>query len=112
MFEYNCAKANLEKAIGRNIVENQITLDLDKDKLKAENEKLKREEQKAINEDKALRKEDIKNQKSKRKRKTVTINLDENNAGIKEISANNKNPDPDLTKGISVKKSKTKKNKK
>lgn len=112
LFEYNCAKANLEKAIGRNIVENQITLDLDKDKLKAENEKLKREEQQAINEDKALRKEDIKNQKSKRKRKTVTINLDENNAGIKEISANNKNPDPDLTKGISVKKSKTKKNKK
>lgn len=112
LFEYNCAKANLEKAIGRNIVENQITLDLDKDKLKAENEKLKREEQQAIDEDKALRKEDIKNQKSKRKRKTVTIDLDENNAGIKEISANNKNPDPDLAKGISVKKSKTRKNNK
>lgn len=58
LFEYNCARADLEKAIGKNIVENQITLDLDKDKLKAENKKLKEEERKAIEEDKALKKQE------------------------------------------------------
>lgn len=107
LYEYNCAKANLERAIGRNIVENQITLDLDKDKLKAENEKLKRQNQQAVDEDKALRKIDSKAQKAqKKKRKSVTINLGENNAGIKEISANDKNIDPDVVKKVSRKEKK------
>lgn len=110
LFEYNCAKANLEKAIGKNIVENQISLDLNKDKLKTENEKLKRQNQQAVDEDKALRKIDSKAQRAKnsKKRKTVTINLNENNAGIKEISANEKNVDPDTVKNISRKAKKNK----
>ena len=58
LFEYNCAKANLEKAIGKNIVENQITLDLDKDKLKEENKKLKEQEKQAKKEDKEVKKQE------------------------------------------------------
>lgn len=74
LYEYNSARANLEKAIGRNIVENQITLDLNKDKLKAENKKLKEEEKKLREEDKALQKQDAIAQRE----------IDEN---IKEITA-------------------------
>ncbi len=85
LYEYNCAKANLEKAIGRNIVENQITLDLDKDKLKAENKQLKEQEKLAREEDKALQKEDKKNLKPKRRKVVV---LGQNNAEIREIGAN------------------------
>ncbi|MCD8378569.1 MAG: TolC family protein [Candidatus Gastranaerophilales bacterium] len=58
LYEYNTARANLEKAIGKNIVGNQITLDLDKKKLKAENKKLKEQQKQALEEDKALRKQD------------------------------------------------------
>jgi len=61
LYEYNTARANLEKAIGKNIVGNQITLDLDKKKMKAENKKLKEEQKKAAEEDKNLRKEDRQN---------------------------------------------------
>lgn len=85
LYEYNCAKANLEKAIGRNIVENQITLDLDKDKLKAENKRLKEQEKLAREEDKALQKEDKKNLRPKRRKVVV---LGQNNAEIREIGAN------------------------
>lgn len=51
LFEYSCARANLEKAIGRNIVENQISLDLEKEKekiltLDKKREKPKRAEKK------------------------------------------------------------------
>ena len=60
LFEFNCAKANLEKAIGKNIVENQITLDLDKDKLKEENKKLREQAKQAKEEDKILSKKDKK----------------------------------------------------
>ena len=60
MYEYNTARANLEKAIGKNIVGNQITLDLDKKKMKAENKKLKDDAKKAQQEDEALRKADKK----------------------------------------------------
>lgn len=60
LFEYNCARANLEKAIGKNIVENQISLDLDPEKLKAENKKLKEQQKLANEEDKKLRKQDKK----------------------------------------------------
>ncbi|MCM1264903.1 MAG: TolC family protein [Candidatus Gastranaerophilales bacterium] len=61
LYEYNCARANLEKAIGKNIVGNQISLDLDKKKLKEENKKLKQEEKQALEEEKILRKEDSQN---------------------------------------------------
>lgn len=61
LYEYNCARANLEKAIGKNIVGNQITLDLDKKKLKEENKKLKQQEKQAMEEDKALQKDDRQN---------------------------------------------------
>ncbi len=90
LFEYNCARANLEKAIGKNIVENQISLDLDKDKLNTENKKLKEQARQAAEEDKALRKADSANQKklNKKQRKTITIDLNDNNAGIKNITAN------------------------
>lgn len=88
LYEYNTAKANLEKAIGRNIVENQISLDLNKDKLKAENKKLKDKEKQAKAEDKALQKQDKKAQKKINRRKVVV--LGENNAGVKEIRANDK----------------------
>lgn len=60
LYEYNTARANLEKAIGKNIVGNQITLDLDKKKMKAENKKLKDDAKKAQQEDEALRKADKK----------------------------------------------------
>ena len=60
LYEYNTARANLEKAIGRNIVGNQITLELDKKKPKAENKKLKKEEKRLIQEDKNLRTEENK----------------------------------------------------
>ena len=63
LYEYNCARANLEKAIGKNIVENQISLDLDKNKLKTENKKLKEIEKQLKDEDKALQKQDSKAQK-------------------------------------------------
>ena len=88
LYEYNTAKANLEKAIGRNIVENQISLDLNKDKLKAENKKLKDKEKQAKAEDKALQKQDKKAQKKINRRKVVV--LGENNAGVKEIRENDK----------------------
>ena len=39
LYEYNTARATLEKAIGRNIAGCQITLDLNSKELKAENEK-------------------------------------------------------------------------
>ncbi len=58
LYEYNSAKANLEKSIGKNIVDNQITLDLDKEKLKAENKKLEEQAKKLKEEDKKLRKRD------------------------------------------------------
>ena len=64
LYEYNCARANLEKAIGKNIVENQISLNLDKDMLKAENKKLKEQEKLAKQEDKELRKKDSQVQKT------------------------------------------------
>lgn len=63
LYEYNCARANLEKSIGKNIVENQITLDLDKDKLKSENKKLKEKDKRLKQEDKELQKLDKKAQK-------------------------------------------------
>ena len=59
LYEYNCARANLEKAIGKNILENQISLDLDEKKLKAENKILKDKEKQAIEEDKKLKKRDM-----------------------------------------------------
>ena len=85
LYEYNTAKANLEKAIGRNIVENQITLNLDKDKLKEENKQLKEQEKQAREEDKALKKQDKKTEKQKRRKIVV---LGQNNAEIREIKAN------------------------
>lgn len=85
LYEYNTAKANLEKAIGRNIVENQITLNLDKNKLKEENKKLKEQEKQAREEDKALKKQDKKTEKQKRRKIVV---LGQNNAEIREIKAN------------------------
>ncbi|MCR5266253.1 MAG: TolC family protein [Cyanobacteria bacterium RUI128] len=83
LYEYNCARANLEKAIGKNIVENQISLDLDKDKLKAENKKLDEQARNAKEEDKALRKQDAQAFKAQ-KIKEVT--------GIKEVSALEEKP--------------------
>ena len=74
LYEYNCARANLEKAVGKNIVENQISLELDQDKLKAENKKLNEQIKQAKDEDKELRKQDTKAQKA-------------NEQNIKEISA-------------------------
>ena len=85
LYEYNTAKANLEKAIGRNIVENQITLNLDKNKLKEENKQLKEQEKQAREEDKALKKQDKKTEKQKRRKIVV---LGQNNAEIREIKAN------------------------
>lgn len=66
LYEYNFARANLEKAIGKNIVGNQISLDLDKKKLKEENKNLKKEQQQAKEEDKALKKADSANFKEVR----------------------------------------------
>lgn len=43
LYEYNCARANLEKAIGKNIVENQIPITLDLKKLKKEKSEYKKE---------------------------------------------------------------------
>jgi outer membrane protein TolC len=60
LYEYNSARANLEKAIGKNIVGNQITLELDKKKLEKENKKLEKEKKQAIQEDKELRKQESK----------------------------------------------------
>ena len=74
LYEYNSARANLEKAIGKNIVENQITLDLDKDKLKAENKKLKEQKKIAEEEDKALRKHDAEAFKSEKIKEVTQIN--------------------------------------
>ncbi len=85
LYEYNTAKANLEKAIGRNIVENQITLNLDKNKLKEENKQLKEQEKQAREEDKVLKKQDKKTEKQKRRKIVV---LGQNNAEIREIKAN------------------------
>ena len=75
LYEYNCARANLEKAVGKNIVENQISLDLSKDKINAENKQLKDKEKKAIEEDKALRKKD---KKLVNKRQKTEIRTDNN----------------------------------
>ena len=74
LYEYNCAKSNLEKAIGKNIVENQITLDLDKEKMKKENKALKNQQKQAKEEDKALRKQDKKAQTQKNNSNTKTNN--------------------------------------
>ena len=73
LYEYNCARANLEKSIGKNIVENQIYLDLDKEKLKTENKQLKEQEKLAEKEDKELRKKDKQTQKIQQQQYVIEI---------------------------------------
>lgn len=48
LYEYNSARANLEKAIGKNIVENQIPINLDLKKIKKEKQEYKKEVQKEL----------------------------------------------------------------
>ena len=51
LYQYNTARANLEKAIGRNIVEDQITINLEPKKIKNDRTQFKKEEKQNINKD-------------------------------------------------------------
>ncbi len=51
LYEYNTARANLEKAIGKNIVENQITINLDPKKVKNDKNAYKKEVKQELKQD-------------------------------------------------------------
>lgn len=84
LYEYNCARANLEKAIGKNIVENQISLDLNKNKTGKEIKEQMEQEMLSKDEKKELKKQ---NKKQVKKDKKLEVSSVDNNT-IVEVKLN------------------------
>lgn len=73
LYQYNTARANLEKAIGKNIVENQIDIKLDEKQLKKQKEEYKKEVKKIATPREETNLSVPKNQKTKKKSFFQTI---------------------------------------
>ena len=67
LYQYNIARANLEKAIGKNIVENQIDIKLDEKQLKEQKGVYKKESEKKVYPTKEEKVQPLKKQKAVKK---------------------------------------------